>query len=65
MVFQAGKGFQSLDVKFKEFVLPDFKSEVKLKDQLLPDPLKNYFKISTTIVKFESEIVASDYIKTT
>ena len=30
--FPAGKGFHSLDVKFKDFVLPDFKTDVKLKD---------------------------------
>ena len=38
--FRAGKGFHSLDVKFKDFVLPDFKIEVKLKDQSSPDSFK-------------------------
>ena len=37
---QAGKGYHSLDVKFKDFVLPDFKTKVKLKDQSLPDSLQ-------------------------
>ena len=43
--FRAGKGYHSLDVKFKDFVLPDFKIEVKLKDQSLRDSLslKNLF----------------------
>ena len=63
--FQAGKGFHSLDVKFKDFVLPDFKTEVKLKDQSLPDSLKKIFEVSTTLDKFETEIVAPKDIKTT
>ena len=46
--FPAGKGFHSLDVKFKDFVLPDFKTDVKLKDQSLPDSLKKFFKVSAT-----------------
>ena len=62
--FRAGKGFHSLDVKFKDFVLPDFKIEVKLKDQSLPDSLKKIIEVSTTLDKFETEIVAPKDIKT-
>ena len=62
--FRAGKGFHSLDVKFKDFVLPDFKIEVKLKDQSLPDSLKKIIEVSTTSDKFETEIVAPKDIKT-
>ena len=62
--FRAGKGCHSLDVKFKDFGLPDFKIEIKLKDQLLPDSLKNFFEVSTTLDKFKIEIVAPDDIKT-
>ena len=63
--FQAGKGYHSLDVTFKDFVLPDFKIKVKLKDQSLPDSLKKIFEASTTLDKFKTEIVAPDDIKTT
>ena len=41
--FWAGKEYHSLNVKFKGFVSPDFKIEVKLKDQSLPDSLKKFF----------------------
>ena len=40
--FRAGKGFHSLDVKFKDFVLPEFKNEIKLKDESSPDS-QNFF----------------------
>ena len=63
--FRARKRYHSLNVKFKDFVLPDFKIEVKLKDQSLPDSLKKFFEGSTTLDKFETEIVAPDDIKTT
>ena len=63
--FTAEKGSHSLDVKFKDFVLPDFKIEVKLKGQSLPDSLKNFLEVSTTLHKFETEIVAPKDIKTT
>ena len=38
--FRAGKVYHSLDVNFKDFVLPDFRIEVKLKDQSLADSQK-------------------------
>ena len=41
--FRAREGYHSLDVKFKDFVLSDFKIEVKLKDQSLPDSLSKIF----------------------
>ena len=63
--FWAGKEYHSLNVKFKGFVSPDFKIEVKLKDQSLPDSLKIFFEISTTLDKFKTEIIAPDGIKTT
>ena len=63
--FRVRKGFHSLDVKVKDFVLPDFKTEVKLKDQSLPDSLKKVFEVSTTLDKFETEVAAPDDIKTT
>ena len=63
--FRARKRYHSLNVKFKDFVLPDFKIEVKLKDQSLPDSLKIFLEGSTTLDKFETEIVAPDDIKTT
>ena len=64
--FWARTGFHSLNVKFKDFVLLDFKIEVKLKDQSLPDSLKKkFFEVSTTLDKFETEIVAPKDIKTT
>ena len=63
--FRAGKGYHSLDVKFKDFVLADFKIEIKLKDQSLPDSPKHFFKVSTTLGKFKTEIVAPDEMKTT
>ena len=62
--FWAGKGCHSLDVKFKDFVLPDFKIQVKLKDQSLPDSLKTFFDVSRILDKFKTEIVAPDDIKT-
>ena len=62
--FWVGKGFHSLDVKVKDFVLPDFKIEVKLTDQSLPDSLKIFFEVSTTWDKFETEVAAPDDIKT-
>ena len=40
--FRAGKGFHSLDVKFKDFVLSKFKNEIKLKDKSSPDS-QNFF----------------------
>ena len=42
--FWAGKGFHTLDIKFKDFVLPDFKIELKLKNQSLPDSLNFFLK---------------------
>ena len=42
--FWAGKGFHTLDVNFKDFVLPDFKIELKLKNQSLPDSLNFFMK---------------------
>ena len=62
--FWAGKGYNSLDVKFKDFVLPDFKIQVKLKDQSLRDSLKTFFEVSRILGKFKTEIVAPDDIKT-
>ena len=59
--FRAGKGYHSLNVKFKDFVLPDFKIEVKLKDQSMPDSLKKTLSLD----KFETEIVVPGAIKTT
>ena len=41
--FRAGKGYHSLNVTFKDFFLPDFRIELKLKDQSLPDSLKKTF----------------------
>ena len=52
-------------LNLKDFVLPDFKIEVKLKGQSLPDSLKNFLEVSTTLHKFETEIVAPKDIKTT
>ena len=51
--FRAGKGYHSLDVKFKDFVLPDFIIEVKLKDKPLPDSLKIFFEVCTILDKFD------------
>ena len=65
MVFSSRKRIHSFDVTFKDFILPDFKIEVKLKDQSLPDSLKFFFEISTTLDKFETEVVGPDDIKTT
>ena len=45
MVFKQEKDFKG----FKDFILPDFKIEVKLKDQSLPDSLKKVFEVSTTL----------------
>ena len=63
--FRAGKRYHSLHVKFKDFVFPDFNIEVKLKDKSLADFLKKVFVVSTTLDKFETEIVAPDDIKAT
>ena len=43
--FRAEKGYHSLDVKFKDFALPDFIAEVKLKDQSLPDSQKIFWSL--------------------
>ena len=59
--FRARKRYHSLNVKFKDFVLPDFKIEVKLKDQSMPDSLKKTLSLD----KFETEIVVPGAIKTT
>ena len=40
MVLEQEKDFTHSMFKFKDFVLPDFKIEVKLKDQSSPDSLK-------------------------
>ena len=65
MVFSSRKRIHSLDVRFKDFILPDLKIEVKLKDQSLPDSLKKVFEISTTLDKLETEVVGPDDTKTT
>ena len=59
--FRARKGYHSLNVKFKDFVLPDFEIEAKLKDQSLPDSLKKTLSLD----KLETEIVVPGAIKTT
>ena len=53
----------SLNVKFEDFVFPDCKIEVKLKDQKTFDPLKIFFELSSTIDKTESEIIPQDDMK--
>ena len=55
----------SLNVKFEDIVFPDFKIEVKLKDQTSSDPLKNFFELSSTIDKTENEMIVPDDMKTT
>ena len=55
----------SLNVKFEDFVFPDFEIEAKLKDQTSSDPLKKRFELSSTINKTENEIIALDDMKTT
>ena len=60
--FWVGTRYHSLVVKLKDFVLPDFKIEVKLKDESFPDSLKTFFEVSTTLDKFETEIIAPDDI---
>ena len=59
--YQAGKGYHSLDVKFKDFAL---KIEVKFKDQSLLDSLKKKLKVSIALDKFETDIVAPHDVKT-
>ena len=55
----------SLNVKFEDIVFPDFKIEVKLKDQTSSDPLKIFFELSSTIDKTENEMIVPDDMKTT
>ena len=55
----------SLNVKFEDFVFPDCKIDVKLKDQTTFDLLKTFFELSSTIDKTESEIIPQDDMKTT
>ena len=54
----------SLNVRFEDFSFPDFKVEVKVRDQT-SDPLKKFFELSSTIDKSENEIIVSDNMKTT
>ena len=45
----------------KDFdVLPDFKTEIKLKDQSLQDSLKKILEVFTTLDKFKTKVVAPD-----
>ena len=53
MVFKQEKDFKG----FKDFVLPDFKIEVKLKDQSLPDSLKKVFEVSTTLENLKLKLL--------
>ena len=55
----------SLNVKSGDFVFPDFKIKVKLKDQTLSDPIKKLFELSSKIEKYENEIIVLDDMKTT
>ena len=55
----------SLNVKFEDFAFPDFKIEVKLKDQTSSDPLKFFFELSSTIGITKNEMITPDDMKTT
>ena len=55
----------SFNVKFEDFVFPDFEIELKLKDKTSSDPLKKCFEVSSTIDKTENEMIVPDDIKTT